>query len=93
MEDKCPHCEKRKLWAYRTYLLHKWAVSLPKGNNTGKIINLNLKTIMRWFVFKHFLGFAAGYWYKEAILEGEKEYNERKRAKERDARKTKMSRV
>ena len=89
--DNCESCRKRKLWAYRTFLLHKWAVNLPKGPNTGKLFNLNFNTIVRWFVFKHFLGFAAGYWYKEAIKEGAKEYDSRK-AREA-ARKTEVSRM
>jgi hypothetical protein len=76
MED-CLACKKRKLWAYRTFLLYKWAIALPKGNNTGKILNFNSKTIIRWFVFRHFLGFAANYWFKEAIKEGAKEYDNR----------------
>ena len=77
--QECPTCQKRKLWAYRTFLLHKWAVGLDKGENTGKIINFNFKTVFRWFVFRNVLGFAVNYWYKEAIKEGANEHDRRQK--------------
>ncbi len=73
----CPDCQKRSLWAYRTYRVHLFIITLPKASNTGLPFNFSFKAVLRWFCYKFVIGNMASYWYKQILLEGKRihEYN------------------
>lgn len=81
--QECKECQNRKLWAYRTYRVHKFISNLPKGPETGRLFNFSVRNIIRFLANKFIIGHMASHWYVKALKEGKEVYDYIRRTKER----------